>query len=128
MNADVKGRLLLYAALLAASAFLLLLLMLSSLHRIPHTAYTANAPAVEVTPLSPLHDAWLLNSGDARVLEELPGVGEITANRIIACRVADGPFYFPEDIMEVKGIGKKTLEAILTWLVEHPEKAYLFTQ
>lgn len=38
-------------------------------------------------------------------LMKLPGVGEVTANRIIESR----PYSKPEDLLEVSGIGKQTL-------------------
>lgn len=42
----------------------------------------------------------------------LPGVGEVTANRIIQAR----PFQKPEDLLNVEGIGPKTLERIKPFL------------
>ena len=46
-------------------------------------------------------------------LDTLPGVGEVIAQRIIEEREQNGPFYYPEDLMNVKGIGEKTLEKLL---------------
>lgn len=42
------------------------------------------------------------------------GVGEVIAQRIIEEREENGPFYYPEDLMNVKGIGEKTLEKLLS--------------
>lgn len=122
-KADGIGRRLVYGALLAASALLLLLMVKEQIFIAPRTAYTASAPQVEVTQLPSLPESWLLNSGDADALDALPGVGPVLAQRIIENREADGPFVFPEDAMEVKGIGEKTLSGILQWLSEHPEAA-----
>ena len=47
-------------------------------------------------------------------LDTLPGVGEVIAQRIIEEREENGPFYYPEDLMNVKGIGEKTLEKLLS--------------
>lgn len=127
-SADSIGRKFLHTALLIASALLLLSVLLSCIPEIQRKSYVAKAPDVEITPLPPMHPFWLLNSGDKDALDELPGIGEVIAGRIIENRNADGPFYFPEDIMEVKGIGLKTMQLINEWLREHPERAYIFPE
>lgn len=45
-----------------------------------------------------------LNSATAAQLEELPGVGPVMAERIIAGR----PFHRVEDVLQVSGVGEKT--------------------
>lgn len=47
-----------------------------------------------------------LNSASAEQLEELPGIGEVTAGRIIAHREEQGPFEDPSELREVRGIGE----------------------
>jgi DNA uptake protein ComE-like DNA-binding protein len=42
---------------------------------------------------------------------QLPGVGEATAERIIAERTKQ-PFTTPDDLLRVQGIGKKKLEQL----------------
>jgi competence ComEA-like helix-hairpin-helix protein len=49
------------------------------------------------------------NTADAALLSSLPSVGPDIANKIIAKR-AEKPFTKPEDLLEVPGIGPKTLE------------------
>ena len=53
-----------------------------------------------------------LNAGSAADLQVLPGIGEVTAERIIAYRDLNGPFASVDDLVKVKGVGSKTLEKI----------------
>lgn len=53
-----------------------------------------------------------INTASAEQLVSLNGVGEATADKIIAEREANGPFASKEDIMRVAGIGDKKYEAI----------------
>ena len=48
-----------------------------------------------------------LNTATMEQLQELPGVGPVTARRIVDYR-ENSPFSVPEDLMQVKGIGQKT--------------------
>jgi competence protein ComEA len=45
-------------------------------------------------------------------LEELPGVGPVTAAAIIDYRTQNGPFATVDDLIDVTGIGPSTLEQI----------------
>jgi len=53
-----------------------------------------------------------LNSATQEELELLPGIGEVTALKIIDYRQTKGPFKKIEDIMDVSGIGEKKFEQI----------------
>ncbi len=53
-----------------------------------------------------------LNAGSAMDLQTLPGIGEVTADRIIAFRDMNGPFATVDDLIKVKGVGSKTLEKL----------------
>ncbi len=53
-----------------------------------------------------------VNRASAAELEELPGVGPATAQKIVDDREANGPFTKPEDLMRVPGIGAKKFEAM----------------
>ena len=53
-----------------------------------------------------------LNSATTRELESLPGIGPVTAGRIIAHRDSNGPFATLDDVLDVHGIGPKTLDAV----------------
>ena len=61
-----------------------------------------------------------VNTASAQELESLWGIGEVKAQAIVAYREGHGPFSCPEDLLEVSGIGTKTLEKIrddITWEV-----------
>jgi competence protein ComEA len=53
-----------------------------------------------------------LNTADATALMELPGVGPVLAERIIAWRDENGPFTSVEELTEVSGIGPAVLEKL----------------
>lgn len=57
-----------------------------------------------------------LNTADAALLQRLPRIGPALAGRIIAYRQEIGPFARVEDVVDVRGIGPKTLERIQPWL------------
>jgi competence protein ComEA len=58
-----------------------------------------------------------LNRADAAALEELPGVGPVLAERIVAHREANGPYQEAEDLLEVSGIGEAKLASIRDLIV-----------
>lgn len=74
----------------------------------------------EVTPPAPAREApppsiavrINVNTADAAQLDLLPGVGPVIAERIIAERVANGPFRTLRDLERVRGIGPKTVEKL----------------
>ena len=51
-----------------------------------------------------------INQADSSALQEIPGVGPATADKIIQYREANGRFQSIEDIKNVNGIGDKTFE------------------
>ncbi|MCK9537791.1 ComEA family DNA-binding protein [Dokdonella sp.] len=53
-----------------------------------------------------------INTADARTLAaSLAGIGLVKAEAIVAYRDSNGPFTQVEDLLKVKGIGNKTLDA-----------------
>jgi competence protein ComEA len=53
-----------------------------------------------------------VNQADAATLEDLPGVGPVLAERMVAHREANGRFETVEDLLEVPGIGEAKLAAM----------------
>ena len=53
-----------------------------------------------------------LNTADGQELDELPGIGEVLAERILNYREAHGGFGSVDELLEVSGIGEKTLEGL----------------
>lgn len=53
-----------------------------------------------------------VNRANKDELTELPGIGETLAEQIIMERDNNGPYFFPEDLEAVKGIGPATLNKI----------------
>jgi len=58
------------------------------------------------------HAAVNVNTADAKQLVQLPGIGKVTAGKVLAYRQAHGPFAKADDLLRVDGIGPKTLEKI----------------
>ena len=58
-----------------------------------------------------------INTASVEQLCALKGVGPKLAEKIIAVRVASGPFKKPEDLEKVPGIGKKKLEGLLSGVI-----------
>ena len=51
-----------------------------------------------------------INQADSTMLQEIPGVGPATADKIIQYREVNGRFQTIEDLKNVSGIGDKTFE------------------
>ena len=58
-----------------------------------------------------------LNSCSSEALQQLPGLGRVLADSVIAYRDEHGPFATPEDIMKVPGIGESIYEQIKDYII-----------
>ena len=61
-----------------------------------------------------------LNAATIKELEELPGVGPVTAQRIIDARQKSGRFRRIEDLLAIRGISTKRLEALRPYVIVSP--------
>jgi competence protein ComEA len=53
-----------------------------------------------------------INAADATQLQELPGIGPVTAQAIVDEREAGGPYASVDDLDRVRGIGPATIESL----------------
>jgi competence ComEA-like helix-hairpin-helix protein len=79
----------------------------------------AIAQAQKEPPAKPID----LNLANAKELQELPGVGPVTAQRIIDLREKSGRFKRVEDLLAVRGISQKKLDAMRPFVTVSPPPA-----
>lgn len=71
----------------------------------------AGTPAT--TPAGPPSSGPIsLSTATARELEQLPGVGPVTAEKIVAHREQHGPFRAVEELTAISGVGPARVEAL----------------
>jgi competence ComEA-like helix-hairpin-helix protein len=78
---------------------------------------SANAAAKKQLPARPFD----LNTATLKQLEELPGVGPVTAHAILDFREKSGPFKSVNDLLVIPRISKKKLEKIRPYVFVKPE-------
>lgn len=61
-----------------------------------------------------------INTATAAELENLPGIGEVIAARIVAFREANGPYRSVDDLVNVEGISTRTIEQFRDMVTTNP--------
>ena len=101
-----------FAVALLCGGLMLMLFVAGEKHYAPLAKLPASA---EMTGKG--HSAWdgqiNLNTASAAELDKLPGIGPAKAAAILAWREEHGPFRYPEQLLEVPGIGEGILADIL---------------
>lgn len=71
---------------------------------------------LDATKKPPVHPIDI-NSANSAQLQEVPGIGPATAEKILQMRKSYGAFKSVDDLMSVRGIGAKRLEKMRKYLV-----------
>ena len=70
------------------------------------------ADAKKKPPLHPIN----LNTASSTELQQVPGIGPVTADKILKMRKSYGAFKSVDDLRAIKGIGPKRLEKMRKYL------------
>lgn len=73
----------------------------------------SNSPSETISPTESTSSLININTATLEELDRLPNIGPVIAQRIIDYRTEYGDFQSVYDLLDVKGIGEKTLEKIL---------------
>ena len=99
--------------LLATCALLLILSVILSCHEKHSGAFAASGRSVAEAAAVPLLDGDVdVNGGDLTEVTRLPGVGPVLGQAILEERGLHGAYYYTEDLLDVRGIGEKTLAGL----------------
>jgi competence protein ComEA len=74
------------------------------------------AAASSATTKKPPPKPVNLNSASSAELQQVPGIGPATADKILQMRKTYGPFKAVDDLLAVRGIGKKRLDKMRKYL------------
>ncbi len=103
--------------LIAAAAVLFWPALEDAIFPLPER-YRSAHPASTVPPIMSLAEDSVFNVGSAEELDKFPNIGVVLSSRIVEYREIWGPYRIPEDLMQVKGIGPKTVTGIMEVLEE----------
>ena len=73
-------------------------------------------PQYTINHLPSLDRSDVFNNGNSLELSKLPGIGESISALVAVERERNGIYYYPEDIVAVKGIGLKKLEQLRPYM------------
>jgi len=75
-------------------------------------ACVAESGANKKPPLKPIN----INAANSDELQQVPGIGPATAEKILQMRKSYGAFKSVDDLLSIKGLGKKRLEKMRKYL------------
>jgi competence protein ComEA len=75
-------------------------------------SFTAFSGATKKPPLKPIN----INTANSEELQQVPGIGPATAEKILQMRKSYGAFKSVDDLLAIKGLGKKRLEKMRKYL------------
>src|ERR1700721_4012922 len=82
---------------------------------LPLAAFCAlgvSLPAKKKPPAAPIN----LNTASSEELQQVPGIGPVTAEKILQMRKSYGAFKSVDDLSAIRGIGPKRLEKMRKYL------------
>ena len=74
--------------------------------------FALSSGATKKPPLKPIN----INSANSEELQQVPGIGPATAEKILQMRKSYGAFKSVDDLLSIRGIGKKRLEKMRKYL------------
>jgi comEA protein len=73
---------------------------------------SALSAATKKPPLKPIN----INNASSDELQQVPGIGPVTADKILQMRKSYGAFKSVDDLVAIRGIGKKRLDKMRKYL------------
>src|SRR5258707_7267473 len=74
--------------------------------------FAAMAGAAKKPPLKPIN----INTANSEELQQVPGIGPATADKILQMRKSYGAFKSVDDLLAIRGLGPKRLEKMRKYL------------
>jgi competence ComEA-like helix-hairpin-helix protein len=74
--------------------------------------FAAGSGAKKKAPEKPVN----INSASAEELQTVPGIGPVTAEKILKMRKSNGAFKSVDDLLAIRGLGPKRLEKMRKYL------------